>query len=302
MKNNTNKTHLRASIFLSDLTVVDHAYIDNKGRVVGGSYNPGFIVTGEVSDDESVVVDFSTVKKDLKTHMDKHIFDIDYNGFDHKLWIIQGYSNCKFHDDTINDECRVEIITPAFIGIFPSDAIRYIKNPLDAKFSDAFMGSQFAIHLTDCLAKLYPDVKIQVECTNTTNVHLMDPFMPIEMFRYSHGLKDSTSWGCQNLAHGHFSYIQYFDNEECKKIAQDLHNAVFINAENIIHEDNDEITIEYTTSQRGYFRGTYNKLLHKIIVLSTETTIEYIGNFIKDTYNISNFYVSEGLSKGTYMG
>ena len=291
---------MRSSIFLSDLTVVDHAYIDNVGRVIGGSYNPGFVVTGEVSDDESVVVDFSTIKKDLKTHMDKHIFNIDFNGFDHKLWIIEGFSNCKLREGTLDDDNRIEVITPAFIGLFPSDAIRYIQNPLEAQLSDAFIGSQFAIHLTDCLTEIYPNINLNVECFNTRNVHVINQEIPLRYFRYSHGLKDSTSYGCQNLGHGHLSFIQHEDTRMCDHISQQLHNAVFINAGNIIQEDDGELTIEYT-SQRGYFRGTYNKLFNKLIVLPTETTIEYIAEYVRDMFNINNFYISEGLSKGTFV-
>ena len=288
---------MRSSIFLSDLTVVDHAYIDDKGRVIGGSYNPGFIVTGEVSDDESVVVDFSTVKKDLKTHMDKHLYNMDYNGFDHKLWVIEGHSNCELSED--GD--RVNILSPAFIGDFPSDAIRYIENPSNDLYSEDFVGEQFASHLTGCLSQIYPNINIDVKCFNTTNVHLIDPYKPIEYFRYSHGLKNSTSIGCQNLGHGHLSFIQHDDPVLCETIADFLNNAVFINAENIVYEDDDELSIEYT-SQRGFFSGTYNKKLNKIIVLDTETTIEWIGHYVQTTYGIHDFYISEGLSKGTYVG
>ena len=286
---------MRSSIFLSDLTVVDHAYIDDNGRVIGGSYNPGFIVTGEVSDDESVVVDFSTVKKDLKTHMDKHLYNIDYNGFDHKLWIIEGHSNCELSED--GD--RVNILSPAFIGDFPSDAIRYIRNLNNDLYSEDFVGEQFAAHLTECLSEIYPDINIDVKCFNTTNVHLIDRNMGITPFSYSHGLKDSTSYGCQNLAHGHLSFIQCGSQDDADRIAFDLNNAVFINGENIVYEDDDELSIEYT-SQRGFFSGTYNKALNKIIVLGTETTIEYIALYVANTYNINNFYISEGLTKGTY--
>ena len=52
--------------FLTHVSCVDHAYIDNNGCVVGGSFHPNFIIGGTPDPVEKVVVDFSTVKKDVK--------------------------------------------------------------------------------------------------------------------------------------------------------------------------------------------------------------------------------------------
>lgn len=287
---------MRSSIFLSDLSVVDHAHIDKHGRIIGGSYNPGFMVSGEVDDTESVVVDFSTIKKDLKFHIDKHIDDIELNGFDHKLWIIDGYSDCEYTQRDGN----ITITTPAFVGTFPIDAIKLIYKPSDELFTDKFIGDRFAEHLEKCLAPLYPNVNLTVTCNNSTNVHLMDREMPLAIFNYSHGLKDSTSYGCQNLGHGHKSFIQHTDINTAWMVASELNNAVFINKDNIISDDSDIISIEYTTP-RGYFKGAYCKILNHVIVLNTETTIEYIAEYVANRFGVSDFYISEGLSKGTYL-
>ncbi|MCK9369698.1 hypothetical protein M0R04_07300 [Candidatus Dojkabacteria bacterium] len=289
---------MKSTLFLSNLSIIDHAYVSDTGQVIGGSYNPNFLVSGEVSSDESVVVDFSTIKHDLKFHIDKHIFDVETNGFDHKLWIIEGYSKCNFTEA----ESVVTIGTPAFSGTVPADAIRYIKNPKDLKFSDDFIGDAIANHLTECLRPQYPDVNIEVKCINTTDAHVCDPDLPISFFRYSHGLKDSSSYGCNNIFHGHLSFISYEDQDTCDYIASELHNAVFINPENIVYEDDEIITISYTTPKRGFFGATYKKDLNKIIILATETTVEYIANYVNYRFGLfSPFYISEGLSKGVYM-
>jgi hypothetical protein len=287
---------MKSTLFLSNLSIVDHAYINHNGQIIGGSYNPSFLVTGKVDDIENVVVDFSTIKKDLKKHIDKHGFDINNNGFDHKLWVIENYSDCS----VICEGDRVVITTPAFYGSFPSDAIRYISNPDSLDFTDDFIGDQFAQHLTDCLAPEYPGVEIEVKCINSVDEHIVDKDMPISFFRYSHGLKDSTSYGCQNLGHGHLSFLQVEDQDACEIIASELHDAVFINKTNITYQDDERISISYT-SQRGFFFGTYIKALNKIIILNTETTIEHIAEYVASEYGISDFYISEGLSKGTYV-
>ena len=110
-----------AELFLSDLTVVDHAYIDDSGNVVGGSFNPTFYVAGNVDPVEQVVVDFSTIKKDIKNIIDSRLI-----GFDHKLWVIDGYSNVNTlswnslsHD---TDATQVEIETPTTKLSIPESA------------------------------------------------------------------------------------------------------------------------------------------------------------------------------------
>ncbi len=288
---------MKSTLFLSNLSIVDHAYVNHLGQVIGGSYNPSFLVTGNVSGDEKVVVDFSTIKHELKFHLDKHVFDINANGFDHKLWIIENYSNCSFVDGGRS----VLITTPAFSGTVPTDAIRFVKNPDSLPFTDKFIGDAFASHLTECLQPQYPDVDIEVKCINSVDEHIVDRDMPISFFRYSHGLKDSTSYGCNNIFHGHLSFIQYADQDTCDYIASELHNAVFINPENIRYEDDERITISYHTPERGFFVASYIKALNKIIVLNTETTIEYISSHVAKEYSIDKFYISEGLSKGCFV-
>jgi hypothetical protein len=288
---------MESTLFFSNLSIVDGAYINSKGQIIGVSYNPSFKVTGVVDDIERVVIDFSTAKKRLKFHLDKHLFDIHKNGFDHKLHLIENYSDCSF----VDDGKAIILYTDACSLTLPSDAVRWIKNPDHLDVTDEFIGNAFAEHLTESLSLEYPGVDIKVECVNSMDEHIIDKEMPISFFRYSHGLKNSTSFGCQNVAHGHLSFIQYEDQDACDFIGSELHNAVFINPENIRYEDDDRITISYTTPERGFFGATYIKALNKIIVLDTETTIEYIAAWVADKYGISKFYLSEGLSKGCYI-
>ena len=79
---------MRSTMFLSDVTVLDHAYIDDSGFIVGGSFHPCFNVSGEIDGTEQVVVDFSAIKKQIKA-----LIDSKETGYDHKLWIIEGFSN-----------------------------------------------------------------------------------------------------------------------------------------------------------------------------------------------------------------
>lgn len=290
---------LVSSIFLSDLTVVDHGYIDNKGRVIGGSFNPGFIITGSIDPIENVVVDFSTIKKDVKGLIDRHIDNIYENGFDHKIWFIEGYSLGTIgSSDHAN---RYVIKTPAVELEIPADAIKYIKQiGHDINYSIEYIGIQLAAYVKKYLSEKYPLINVNVECFNNINIHTINKEYPYEYFTYSHGLKDSTSYGCQNNSHGHLSFIQHSDVRVVYTIAAELNNVIFINKDNIVFEDNETLDIRYTTT-RGLFFASYNKALNKIIVLPNETTIEHLAEYIKHRFGITDFYVSEGLSKGTFI-
>lgn len=289
----------RSSIFLADVSVVDHAYINNKGQVIGGSFNPGFIISGEVDSTEKVVVDFSTIKKDVKTAIDFHGCDIYANGFDHKIWFIEGYSNATI----TNNVDSVSFDSVAFTGTVPADAVRFIAHPetseLSPDYSLEYIGQALATHVYNELISKYPNIDLKVECRNTVNTHTMSD-MPLSLFTYSHGLKDSTSYGCQNLFHGHLSYLQYKDEMITAEVAADLNNTVFINPENVVHDNQWMVAIEYTTP-RGLFKATYNKDQNKVVILKTESTVEFLAEYVRDKYGITDFYISEGLSKGTVL-
>jgi len=298
-----------ATLFLSDLSCVDHAYINDKGNVVGGSYNPSFLVHGKVDAHESVVVDFSTIKKDIKD-----IIDDKETGFDHKLWIIEGYSNCSYKIDGSN--CTITTPTTTL-----SQPINSVKIFGGTEYEVGAIGREFASQVTRDLQIKYPNVQITASCNNNVNNHI--PFsvglVKCGSFSYVHGLKDSTSWGCQNISHGHLSYvaIQYDDKEaptfklvnECElgdvaAVCADIDNAVFINTANIISDSDNIVAIAYTTP-RGRFCAEYKKSAYNIIYLETETTVEHLIEYVLARHGdrLHNtgarmLYVSEGLTKG----
>ncbi|TBR56916.1 hypothetical protein B4U84_26075 [Westiellopsis prolifica IICB1] len=296
------------SIFLSGVTVVDHAYIDNQGNIVGGSFNPGFLVTGKIDPVEKVVVDFSTIKKTIKGLLDERL-----TGFDHKLWILEGYSKCKkeFQED------RVSIQSASLQLNIPSNALKVF----DAnKYSIKEIELAFDQYLNQKLAVLYPGVK--VKCFNTINSQQLIPSQyPVSYFTYCHGLKNSTSWGCQNNSHGHLSFISLLgeqtDKQQVgstelftlqKEIAKELDRTIFLWKDNLTLQKNDWVTIEYATEDRGYFLAEYCTKRNKLAFLNTETTVEFLANYVcyrwKNELNSTGATVvalSEGLSKGGYV-
>jgi hypothetical protein len=73
----------KSTMFLANLSVVDHAVLIPEGLIRGNSHNPSFEVSGVVDEVENVVCDFSTIKKRMKQLIDDHDM-----GFDHKCWIL----------------------------------------------------------------------------------------------------------------------------------------------------------------------------------------------------------------------
>lgn len=287
-------------MFLSNVSIVDHAYIDERGNVVGGSFNPSFMVSGEIDPVEQVVVDFSAVKKQVKAAIDHKEY-----GFDHKLWFIQGYSN----GELTQQSNQYKITTPTTVMTMPIDAVKVIPNGV---YSVEDIGNHFAELVERELRVLHPQVNITVTCVNSIDCHTPTPERTRSMFRYAHGLKDSTSWGCKNIAHGHLSYIQLLpvtadSGTLVIDIADDLDDVIFVFAENIIYENEYELGIGYTT-ERGKFTAVYSKPAYKLRVLETETTVEHLVEYVVGSYHdrlesagVKQVLVSEGLSKGAMI-
>lgn len=315
-----------ATMFLNNISVVDHCIIHNDGAVVGGSYNPSFLVSGRIDPVEKVVVDFSTVKKQLKACIDGKS-----QGFDHKCWIIENYSAAvvEIEGEIItdfsklvgvehySDEQLIHVTTPMAYIIAPKNAFKFIPvcaADENAKNIDEAAGFWFERDLKAA----FPD--LDFVCRNNIEAHVHLPDMPYVHFSYAHGLKDSTSYGCQNIAHGHLSFIQVnVDTDEAlallDKMAQELHCTMFINRENVIKSEINEALgnlqthMTYQSHSRGTFFASWIDCdRQKVVIIPTETTIEYLVAYVADRYadqlkaiGATQLYVSEGLSKGAFI-
>jgi len=287
-----------STMFLNNVTSVDHAYIGTDGWVHGNSYSPVFEVGGKVDPHENVVVDFSTVKKDIKKCIDD-----SSDGLDHKLWFIPGYSNgsIEFQNG------RVLIETPHFKYYGAKDSVNVI--PYTVFDESLITGS----HVHKYLLKKYPDINIELKCK--TDMAPTIPFKDVmeQRFHYTHGLKNSTSWGCQNMMHGHASFLVTDKPEKydykldllLTMIASAIDNKMFVWDENWFPKTK---TINYESSDRGEFFLQFKdevKVDQKIIVLSTETTVEHLADYVAQAWGshltdlgVKKVYVSEGQNKG----
>ena len=278
----------QASLFFRNVSVVDHGYIDEEGRVIGGSYFPNVIISGRVTEDENVVIDFSKGKALIKDAFDEIM--------DHKIWIVEGYSNAEVRED-INNKDNYLIKTPVMESSISKWRVFQMKKT-----------DTFSRLIEEYLKQHGLDVKVEVEMSeNTFSTQLNNTF------RYSHGLKNSSSQACKNPNHGHLSFIELVGDNEYKKlkvknkIIDELDKVVFIFDENIVYEDSDIIKIEYAVDNEQ-FKNTYLKKGNKIIISEEETTAENLINLIAKRYNkelkeagITRLLLSEGLQKGSAL-
>lgn len=294
-----------STLFLNYVTCIDYAVIDEKGIIRGGSFTPIIEVTGNIDPQEKVVVDFSRIKKDIKA-----LIDDKETGFDHKLWCVSGFSNAQVKSAS---EGGLEIIAENTQLIVPKNAVKVFETTVFVKDIVFTYEREITNYLNRQLNIIYPgaDISVFVKLTSYT----LAPTWLSWNFNYTHGLKDSTSWGCQNIAHGHYSYVDFIadpgrkfliaeDSLELCNMVSEMDNAVFVNRANIVYEDYKSLIIEYTTP-RGLFKARYVKEAYNIIILETETTVEYIVDwFVKRNEavlkraGICKVYLSEGLSKG----
>jgi len=276
---------MSSAIVIRNFTCLDHAYVDAAGMVCGGSYNVSVTLRGEVVGNEAVVIDFSKAKKACKEAIDDN-----RTGYDHKLIL---YPWSKVEVTPLRH--GLTLISPFLEICCPEDAVNVVTISLEAELERL---------IDNKLKNLFPEAQVSSDVSLSTH-----PFSDGEysMFSYVHGLKHSSSYGCQNMNHGHLSFIEVEGPTArlvADQIAGYLNGTVFINKENIVFEDDEWISIGYQCN-RGYFRSKYSKE-HKIVILNSETTAENLVEYVQlmfPQYMTSRYkiIISEGLQKGAIV-
>ncbi len=295
---------MKSTMFLQNVTVIDHAWVDDKGEINGNSYNLCVEITGEIDEQEQVVIDFSGCKKAIK-----HLVDDSEFAIDHRLVVVNGLS-----DAIVGTESgKMHVDTPVFSAESTvSDWVQVIKPyqlfeknlliPVDTKYMN-YVSEYLEQMLQEQLVKLgYPVTFVTVELSEKFDLPSWSE-SHVE-FNYAHGLRSSTSYGCQNIAHGHRSFIAVdvktgpTGRKELKRIAEEM-SGYLAHADNIAGDR----SVEYV-SGRGYFRMQHENT----IWLPNETTVENLAEFIANKYRdefeamgASRLWVSEGLSKGAVV-
>lgn len=188
-------------IYWENISDVDHAILFPLGQMVGNSYIATATAEGNNNNEEAVILDFSTGKKQLKALCD--------NIVDHKLWVNDKYHEIVYTDESVVVRARGLDKQITFETMLPKDAV-YVQSfisDITMPFNQQKDYIEQAVRLAnEDLSKKAstPEMKVTIGINNKIFENARNKYF----FRYTHGLPTSTSYGCQNICHGHLSYIE----------------------------------------------------------------------------------------------
>lgn len=276
-------------LFVKNLTHVDFSLFDTDRGLLGESWQTDVLLEGNLND-ESMVCDFSIVKKLIKKWLDenidhclaiphqntsvsmntdnedKHIFEFDKGGKNHFYCAAPKQAFCLLPMDVITPEAAATWCEDQIMAILPADLAR--------------------VRIT------FTPEKIQGA-----------------QYQYSHGLKKHAG-NCQRIAHGHRSTIDiYKDGEKSEALENDWAKRwhdIYIGTEEdligIISEDGHRFHHFAYESQQGHFeliiRSSQTYMVH------TDTTVESLSSHVAKVLANENpghdieVHAYEGIGKG----
>jgi 6-pyruvoyl-tetrahydropterin synthase len=284
-------------LFVNDLTVMDFSYLCPERGMVGESWIVDVILSGDLNE-ESMVLDFGKVKKQLKRLIDEYI--------DHKLLVPLEHRYSHVEHDQKSDRVKVDFIRPDNKSIHlncPAEAYAFIYSQnVTMPSVSAYLKDVIATHLPENVAGI--ELNLREEVINT-------PF-----YHYTHGLKKHDG-NCQRIAHGHRSKVVVFENQQesvkCQEYWAKRWCDIYIgSSEDIVDTCETAFsTLENAFEQHNIFayessQGRFELAIPKAEseTIDTDTTVECLAQFMADEHkrlsSSSDFRVQayEGVGKG----
>ena len=276
-------------LFVKNLTHVDLSYFCPVRGVLGESWQADIVLTGKLND-ESMVCDFSIVKKMIKQWLDTHI--------DHKLAVPANHesSAIKTLDDGRSSFSFEHQNGQRFACTAPEQA--FAQLPVDEITAD-----NAAKWVEEQILDLLP---AELEAVS---VHFHPEHSNEAQYQYSHGLKKHDG-NCQRIVHGHRSVIEIYRNgERDRTLDQDWSarwNDIYLGTQEdligIIDEDGQRYHhFSYAASQ-----GLFELIIRsdQVYMLDCDSTVESLSSHVAqqlakenpgDTIEVHAF---EGIGKG----
>ena len=205
-------------IYWDNVSDVDHAILFPNGQIVGNSYIAAATAEGNNNNEEAVILDFSTGKKQLKAVCDTVV--------DHKLWVNDRYHVIEETGDSYIIKARSRNLEYVFETMLPKDAVFIQSFVYDKEepFKELNSYIETAVRLAnEDLSMVASTPEMKVTITDNKKVFLGSKHK--HFFRYTHGLPTSTSYGCQNICHGHLSYVELTPKEGVPSYLTTLNRA-----------------------------------------------------------------------------
>lgn len=265
--------------------------------MVGESWIVDVILDGELNE-ESMVLDFGKVKKELKFLIDEYV--------DHKLLVPVEHAYSVITRDPNSDDVSVDFMRPKGKSIHlhcPAEAYAFVYS---SKVTIPSVGQ----YLKDVIATHLPSNVDGIELILRPEV-IDTPF-----YHYTHGLKKHDG-NCQRIAHGHRSKVIVFENDsqnnDWQQYWADRWKDIYIGSRDDIVElaerpfkhcdvDLTEHYIFQYESSQGEFALAIPKSESEIV--ETDSTVEclaqFMANELKRLSSPSDFkvFAYEGVGKG----
>ena len=262
-------------LFVNDLTVMDFSYLCPKRGMVGESWIVDVVLNGDLNE-ESMVLDFGHVKRDLKRLIDLHI--------DHKLLVpVESEVARIIHND---DAVLVDFMRDEGRSIHlncPAEAYAFIyASEITQESVGRYLQELITTHMPQNVVGI--ELMLRVESIETPYYH------------YTHGLKKHEG-NCQRIAHGHRSKITIVENQnESMKWqsywAERWEDIYLGTMADIVNEDElslselarkQDLSLHYLfayESSQGRFEMAIAK--SECEVVQTDTTVECLAQYIAD--------------------
>ncbi|QDY44365.1 6-carboxytetrahydropterin synthase [Candidatus Pantoea soli] len=284
-------------LFVCNLTTIDFSWLDPLRGLVGESLIVDVSLTGEL-DEQSMVMDFSLVKKEIKKYLDASV--------DHALVL-------PLRNPRVTCTCCAERVD---VMLF-SDAGKvdcFVSGPA-ASFLPIDAASIETTELEKWLNKKIKEIlPANIDDAAITLRHEEHAGY---YYHYAHGLKKHAG-NCQRIAHGHRSTIQIFINDKRdayweKYWAERWKNSYLMSENDVVAASqlsakaqavyHDKLLASAYTSSQGYFEILLSH--EQVEILPDDTTVERIGCFIKQEIGRLNpqlghvtVHAFEGVGKG----
>ncbi|MES2884120.1 MAG: 6-carboxytetrahydropterin synthase [Pseudomonadota bacterium] len=250
------------TLFVEQLTVIDASYLCPARGLVGESWIVDLELEGAL-DEQSMVLDFGAVKKQLKRAID--------DGPDHTLIVPLHY---PAQQTTTLADGRLRTQFMSQVGgidhIAPAAALTLLDAP--AVTTEALIA-----HLTPQLAAIVP--------ANVARIGITLRHEQIEgaSYHYTHGLQKHQG-NCQRIAHGHRSRIAIVvdglrDTALEAQWAATFRDIYLVTGSHVQRDDGERLTVAYSAPE-GAFELTLPKSRSYRLGQHTDSTVEEIAEHL----------------------
>ena len=271
-------------LFVDNLTVIDCSILDPTRGLIGASWSVDIELGGEL-DKQSMVFDFSKVKKTIKQWIDHEV--------DHKLLVPSEYEGSRITRDGADTNI---IFTPdtneQILHSSPASSLCCIQTK---RISRRVVSE----HILKGVAEVLPDNVNDIKVTLNNEASIG------RYYSYSHGLKKHDG-NCQRIAHGHRSKIEVWKNKRRNRklesqLAARWRDIYLGTSEDVSEFAHGQVRFDYQTDQ-GVFSLTLPE--ERVYLMESDTTVECIAEHVLSVLEQempnSSFKVRayEGISKG----